>query len=207
MSTASPGLDDQRRYAPATERNREPILAILRRILPARGTALEIASGSGEHAQFFAQSLPSIQWQPSDLDPAARASIVAWTAQSGLSNVAPPLALDAADPHWPIERADAIIAINMIHISPWAATLGLMSGAARLLPADALLYLYGPYFRAGIETAPSNLAFDRNLRLQNPGWGLRDLDAVAGVADAAGFDCTEVIDMPANNLSLAFRRR
>jgi hypothetical protein len=200
-------LSDERRYAPATERNREPILAILRRILPARGTVLEIASGSGEHAQFFARALPGLHWQPSDFDAASRASIAAWTAQSALPNVAPPLALDAARPNWPIARADAVIAVNMVHISPWPASIGLLGGAARLLAAGAPLYLYGPYRQAGTELAPSNASFDRNLRLQNPAWGLRDLDEFTRAADAAGFDRAELIEMPANNLSLVFRRR
>jgi hypothetical protein len=207
MTAAPPGLEDQRRYAPATERNRDPILAILRRILPESGIVLEIASGSGEHAQFFARALSGLHWQPSDLDAAARASIVAWTAESGLSNVNAPLALDAAAPNWPIERADAVIAVNMVHISPWAASIGLLGGAARLLAAGAPLYLYGPYRQDGTELAPSNLSFDRNLRMQNPAWGLRDLGEFTRAADAAGFDRAEVIEMPAHNLSLVFRRR
>lgn len=202
-----PKPEDYRRYAPATERNRVPILAILDRVLPKRGIVLEIASGSGEHAQFFAKSLPDLTWQPSDPDPDARASIAAWTAISGLANVAPPLALDTLAARWPIEQADAIVAINMVHISPWEAALGLFTGAANLLTAGAPLYLYGPYRRTGVELAPSNLAFDRNLRLQNPAWGLRKLDAVADAAESAGFARLEVIEMPANNLSLVFRRR
>ena len=202
-----PNSADHRRFAPATERNRVPILAILDRVLPRSGIVLEIASGSGEHAQFFAKSLGGVTWQPSDPDPDARASITAWTAASGLANVAAPLALDTTASPWPIDRADAIVAINMVHISPWAATLGLFTGAASLLPAGAPLYLYGPYRRAEAELAPSNLTFDRNLRLQNPAWGLRELDAVTDAADASGFTLLEVIEMPANNLSLVFRRR
>jgi len=205
--SAPPSPEDRRRFAPATERNREPILAILDRVLPRRGIVLEIASGSGEHAQFFGKALGSLTWQPSDPDPDARASIAAWTEASGLANVAAPLALDVTASLWPLDRADAVIAINMVHISPWAATLGLFNGAARVLPARAPLYLYGPYRRIGVELAPSNLSFDRNLRLQNPAWGLRELDAVIDAAETVGFARPEVIEMPANNLSLVFQRR
>ncbi|HVJ53590.1 MAG TPA: DUF938 domain-containing protein [Aliidongia sp.] len=205
--TASPTIDDQRRHAPATERNRDAILAILAKILPAHGTILEIASGSGEHVQHFAEALPALRWQPSDIDPAARASIAAWTADTDLANIEPPLALDAVAPNWPIDRADAVISINMVHISPWAAAIGLLSGAARLLPEGAPLYLYGPYRRAGLELVASNAAFDEDLRRRNPVWGLRSLEALTEAADAAGFDRDEPIEMPANNLSLVFRRR
>ncbi len=205
--SVSPNTNDHRRFAPATERNRGPILAILDRVLPKRGIVLEIASGSGEHAQFFGRALGGVTWQPSDTDADARASIAAWTEASGLANVAVPLALDVTASSWPIDRADAVVAINMVHISPWAATLGLFTGAARLLPAGAPLYLYGPYRRVGVELAPSNLTFDRNLRLQNPAWGLRELDAVTDVAETMGFSRLEVIEMPANNLSLVFQRR
>jgi Protein of unknown function (DUF938) len=198
---------DPRRFAPATERNRDPILALLRRVLPQAGTVLEIASGTGEHAVFFGRHLPHLTWQPTDPDAAARASIVAWSAEAGVANVAAPLALDASQPNWPVDRADAMIAVNMVHISPWAATVGLLGGAARVLPAAAPLVLYGPYKRDGRHTAPSNAAFDQNLRRQNPAWGVRDLEEMVATADAAGLDLAEIAPMPANNLGLVFRRR
>jgi len=198
---------DPRRFAPATERNRAPILAVLTRVLPPAGRVLEIASGTGEHAVYFGRHLPHLTWQPTDLDGAARASIVAWTAEAGLGNVLPPLALDAALPNWPIDRADAVVAINMIHIAPWAAAVGLVAGAARILDAGAPLVLYGPFKRDGRHTAPSNEAFDQNLRRQDPAWGVRDLETVVATADAAGLALAEIAEMPANNLSLVFRRQ
>lgn len=196
--------DDPRQYAPATARNREPILEVLRRVLPPAGIVLEVASGTGEHSAFLAPQFPGLTWQPSDPDAAGRASIAAWT--SGMPNVRPPLDLDAAAPTWPIARADAILCINMIHISPWTATLGLMSGAAKLLPGGGLLYLYGPYKQGGRHTAPSNAAFDDSLRTRDPAWGVRDLDNVADAARKVGFAAPEVTAMPANNLSVVFRR-
>ena len=198
---------DPRRFAPATERNRDPILALLRRVLPPAGTVLEIASGTGEHAIYFSRQLPHLAWQPTDPDAAARASIAAWSAEAGLANIAAPLALDAALPNWPIDRADAVLAVNMVHISPWAATIGLLAGAARVLPAGAPLVLYGPYKRGGWHTAASNEAFDQNLRRQNAAWGVRDLERVVEAAEAAGFGPAEIVQMPANNLGLVFRRR
>jgi len=200
-------MTDPRRSAPAAARNRAPILAVLDTVLPATGLVLEVASGTGEHIVHFAASHPALLWQPSDPDAAARASIAAWSAASGLANIRPPLALDAASPDWPIERADAVIAINMVHISPWAATVGLFAGAARLLATGAPLCLYGPYLRAGVPTAPSNLAFDADLKARNPAWGLRDLDTMRETAEQAGFALETVREMPANNLSLIFRRR
>ncbi|HWL47999.1 MAG TPA: DUF938 domain-containing protein [Sphingomonadaceae bacterium] len=197
---------DIRRTAPAAARNRDPILAVLRAILPAAGEVLELASGTGEHIVHFAAALPALTWQPSDPDAAARASIAAWTGASGVTNVRAPLALDAAAPPWPVDRADAVVAINMIHISPWAATLGLFAGAATLLAAGAPLYLYGPYIRAGHPTAPSNLAFDGSLRARNPEWGIRTLETVRDVAQSAGFTLESIVEMPANNLSLVWRR-
>ncbi len=198
---------DHRFYAPATLRNREPILNVLRGLLPDRGTVLEIASGTGEHAIYFARELPALKFQPSDPSAAALLSIAAWTAASGSSNIRPPLALDTQDEVWPAVKADAVLCINMIHIAPWAATLGLFRGAAALLPAGAPLYLYGPYRRHGVITTPSNEAFDQSLRQQNASWGLRSLEAVADVAGAAGFSAPAVVEMPANNLSVVFRRR
>ncbi|MBX9815186.1 MAG: SAM-dependent methyltransferase [Proteobacteria bacterium SG_bin5] len=191
-----------RKHAPATLRNRDAILDVLRRVLPSTGLVLEVASGSGEHVAYFAERLPGLEWQPSDPEPAARASISEWRA--GLGNVRAPLALDAAARDWPIERADAILCINMAHISPWAATLGLLAGAARLLASGAPLYLYGPFLREGVPTAASNLAFDANLRARDPAWGLRSVEAVT--AAAQGFTLAELIEMPANNLSLVYRR-
>jgi hypothetical protein len=193
--------------APAVARNRDPILAVLRRVLPSSGLALEIASGTGEHVAHFAAALPGLTFQPSDPKPEARASIDAWIAESGLKNIRPALLLDAARPPWPVSRADALICINMIHISPWAATEGLFAGAAAILPTGAALMLYGPYQREGVETAASNLAFDASLRAQNGEWGLRDLADVAAVAARNGFSPPEVVEMPANNLSVIFRKR
>jgi len=199
-------MADHRQQAPAAARNRDPILAVLRGVLPRTGTVLEIASGSGEHVLHFARALPGLVFQPSDPNPEARQSIAAWAAESGLANLRPPLALDAASPPWPVTTADAVLCINMIHISPWAATEGLMRGAAAILPPGAPLYLYGPYRRAGVPTAPSNEAFDRDLRGRDPSWGLRELEAVTNLADAAGFSGPAVTEMPANNLSIVFRR-
>ncbi|WP_426956491.1 DUF938 domain-containing protein [Muricoccus radiodurans] len=196
--------DDPRRHAPAAGRNREPILAALRRLLPLRGLVLEVASGSGEHAAHFAAALPGLTFQPSDPDPGARASTDAWTA--GMPNVRPALALDAAAGSWPLARADAVLCINMIHIAPWVATLGLLRGAGAVLPAGGPLVLYGPYRRGGAHTAPSNASFDESLRRRNPEWGVRDLEAVAAAAAAQGFGPPEVEEMPANNLVVAFRR-
>lgn len=197
-------MTDPRRHAPATERNRAAILAILRGSLPARGLVLELASGSGEHIVHFAESFPALDWQPSDPDAAARASIAAWA--DGIANIRPPIALDAAATIWPIAAADAILCINMIHISPWAATEGLMAGAGRLLAPGGLLYLYGPYRQSGGMSA-SNAAFDADLRARNPEWGIRDLEAVVALGAPAGLGLERVVEMPANNLSLLLRRR
>ncbi|HEY0709001.1 MAG TPA: DUF938 domain-containing protein [Polyangia bacterium] len=196
-----------RRHAPATTRNREPILEVLRRVLPAEGTVLEIASGTGEHAVFFAAAFPRLIWQPTDADAGALASIAAWTSESSASNVATPLPLDVSASTWPIERADAIFCANMIHIAPWAACLGLLSGAGRCLPPGAPLVTYGPYRIGGAHTSESNAAFDADLRARNPLWGVRDLEAVVEVASANGLDLAERVAMPANNQTLVFRRR
>ena len=198
---------DARLFSPAADRNREPIAAVLRRILPASGTVLEIASGSGQHVAHFAAAFPGLSWQPSDPDAGARASIALLSADTGLGNIAPPLTLDTTAAAWPIERADAIVAINMVHPSPWPATLGLLAGAARLLPAGAPLYLYGPYRRDGHDLAESNRAFDDYLRQRNPEWGIRRLETVAEAAAESGLDLAEVTEMPANNLSVVFQRR
>jgi hypothetical protein len=195
-----------KRVAPATERNREPIAAVLREVLPERGTLLEIASGSGEHAVYFAGLFPHLLWQPSDPDPEALESIRAWRVEAGLGNLLEPLRLDAAAETWPIASADAILCVNMVHISPWAATEGLMRGAGRLLIGGAPLLLYGPYRRAGMPTAPSNEAFDASLRARDTRWGLRELEAVAAEAAASGLALDRVEPMPANNLTLVFRK-
>jgi SAM-dependent methyltransferase len=192
--------------APATERNREPILEVLRRVFPSAGLALEIASGTGQHAAFFARALPALQWQPSDASPAHLASIRAWTDASGAANIRAPATLDVESWPWPITGADAILNINMIHIAPWSATGALLRGAARLLPPDGVLFLYGPFKRDGQHTADSNRRFDERLRGEDPRWGVRDLTEVEALAASAGFRPPEIVPMPANNLSVVFRR-
>jgi SAM-dependent methyltransferase len=194
------------RHAPATARNRQPILEVLQRALPPEGHVLEVASGTGEHAVFFASALPSLVWQPSDPDATSLASIAAWVDEAGLPNVRPPVPLDATADRWPVDRADAVVCINMIHIAPWAACQGLMAGAARLLAPGGVLYTYGPYRVKGAHTAPSNEAFDASLRARNPSWGVRDVDDVAAVAKRHGLHLHDTAPMPANNLSLVFRR-
>lgn len=190
------------RHAPATARNREPIAAVLAEILPERGQILEVASGTGEHCAWFATRFPALEWQPSDPDPEARDSVAAWCGD--LDNVRAPLALDAAAGDWPVAAADAILCVNMVHISPWDATLGLMAGAARLLAPGAPLILYGPYRRRDAPLADSNEAFDLSLKQRDPGWGLRQVDDV--VAAAQGFVLQRLVEMPANNLILVLRR-
>lgn len=192
--------------APAASRNREPIAQILDQELPERGLVLEIASGTGEHAIHFAERFPKLEWQPSDPDAAARRSIAAWRMESGLGNLREPLALDAASADWPAERADALLCINMVHISPWPATEGLFGAAERLLPQGAPLILYGPYLEEGVATAPSNLTFDASLRSRNPDWGLRDVAALDRLAAATSMTRTRRVAMPANNLVLIYRR-
>jgi hypothetical protein len=197
---------DARRHAPATARNRDAIADVLASILPPSGLVLEIASGSGEHAVHFADRFRALTWQPTDPDPAALASIAAWAGEAGLPNLLAPLMLDAAAPDWPVEAADAIACINMVHISPWEATLGLLRGAGRVLQAGAPLVLYGPYLREGVETAPSNLAFDASLRSRDSHWGLRHLEEVDHEAIACGFDPTRLVEMPANNIMRVYRK-
>ncbi|MBF2026088.1 MAG: DUF938 domain-containing protein [Oscillatoriales cyanobacterium C42_A2020_001] len=212
---------DARQFAPATQRNREPILEVLLRLLPATGTVLEVSSGTGEHAVFFAPKLSPRQWLPSDPNPIARASIDAWHAVAPSDNLYPAIALDACDPIWTIEQdipaplantnfalnsITAIVNINMIHIAPWAACLGLMAGTERILPPNGILYLYGPYKQHGQHTAPSNEAFDQSLRWQNAEWGVRDLEEVVAVAESHCLALVETITMPANNLSVVFRK-
>ncbi|KJS12788.1 MAG: SAM-dependent methyltransferase [Hoeflea sp. BRH_c9] len=198
---------DLRLSSPSALRNRGPILDLLRDVLPERGEVLEIASGSGEHIIHFASLLPELTWQPSDPSPVARASVQEWVRTEGLTNVLTPLDIDTSSENWPIERADAMIAINMVHISPWAATLGLLKGAGRLLPTGGALVLYGPYRRAGEPLVASNEDFDADLRLRNPAWGIRFLEEVASTAEQFGLAMTSVVEMPANNLGVVFRRQ
>ncbi|MTJ13869.1 DUF938 domain-containing protein [Anabaena sp. UHCC 0187] len=203
---------DQRKFAPATQRNREPILEMLLEVLPQHGTILEIASGTGEHATFFAYHLAPRQWLPSDPNPELRASISAWAEFFPCDAIQPPLDLDASSPIWPVETKiipqpsiSAIVNINMIHISPWSACLGLMAGAGRILPAGGILYLYGPYKQNGKHTAPSNADFDESLQAQNPNWGVRNLEDVVSVAKEQNLTLYQTHPMPANNFSLVFK--
>jgi len=195
-----------KRHAPATGRNREPIAAVLSEELPESGLVLEVASGTGEHAVHFARTFPWLDWQPSDPDPNALESIAAWGAEAGLANLLPPVILDAAAADWPIDCADAVLCINMAHISPLVATEGLVRGAARLLALGAALVLYGPWLEDEVETAPSNLAFDRDLRDRDPEWGLRPVEWLDELAARAGLSRTRRMAMPANNLTLVYRR-
>jgi hypothetical protein len=195
------------RSAPAALRNREPIAEVLADWLPNTGLVLEIASGTGEHAVFFAERFPALEWQPSDVHPDALSSIAAWREAAALPNVRPPIVIDAREPDWPIERADAVLSNNMVHISPWPAAIGLIEGAAKLLSANAPLILYGPWLQAGVAAAPSNLAFDADLKRRDPSWGLRLVEDFAGEAEKRGFELLETRPMPANNLMLLLHRR
>jgi cyclopropane fatty-acyl-phospholipid synthase-like methyltransferase len=199
---------DARQFSPSTVRNRDVILGVLRRVLPPRASVLELASGSGEHAVHIAKALPEITWRPSDPDEPARASIAAWIEAEGLSNVRPPLKLDVSAEDWGVEGQafDALVAINMIHISPWDATLGLMAGAGRLLREGGMLYTYGAYKRGGQHTAPSNEAFEAWLKQRDPHFGVRDLEVVEAAAGPHGLRLRDIIEMPANNFSLVFVR-
>jgi len=194
-----------RRSAPAALRNREPIAEVLAKWLPEQGTVLEIASGTGEHAVYFAGCFPQLDWQPSDLHPDALSSITGWRAETSLPNLREPLALDAGSDSWPIDRADAVLSINMVHISPWASALGLIAGAARLLSAGDPLILYGPWLKDDIVTVDSNIAFDADLKRRDPEWGLRRVEDFAEAAKVS-FDLIETRQMPANNLMLLLRR-
>ncbi|MBW4538606.1 MAG: DUF938 domain-containing protein [Myxacorys chilensis ATA2-1-KO14] len=212
---------DKRHYAPATDRNRDFILNILLQVLPPVGTVLEISSGTGQHAVYFAPRLAPRRWLPSDPNPMARESIEAWRELEPTENLYPAISLDARDSVWSIERSDlpeallttdfrretinAIVNINMIHIAPWSACLGLMNGARRLLPPNGILYLYGPFKQNGQHTAPSNEAFDQSLQMQDPDWGVRDLDEVVALARAQKLSLLNIYEMPANNLSVVFR--
>ena len=198
--------DGAMRSAPAALRNREPIAAVLRDWLPASGLVLEIASGTGEHAVHFARGFPDLEWQPSDVDPSALASIEAWLGSSGLPNLRAPVVLDAASAGWPCAKADAVLSINMVHISPWVSAVGLVNGAAGILRPGGALVLYGPWLKDDIETAPSNLAFDADLKRRTPEWGLRRVEDLAEIASPRGLRLVETRQMPANNLMLLLRR-
>ena len=198
---------DSRRFSEASERNREPIAAVLERLLPASGLVLEIGSGSGQHAATFAQRFPGLDWQPSDPDPELRASIAAWRDAAGAPNLLRPLDLDVTGDSWPVRRAAAVFSANMIHIAPWACCLGLMAGAGRVLAATGMLILYGPFLLADRPTAPSNVRFDESLKARDPAWGIRGLAQVAAAAAEHGLELEETVDMPANNLMVVFRRQ
>ncbi|MBX3250329.1 MAG: DUF938 domain-containing protein [Myxococcales bacterium] len=200
-------MSDPRLHAPATTRNRDPILEVLREVLPPEGDVLEVASGSGEHAVHFAAALAPLRWIPTDVDEAALASIAAYVREAQLPNLAAPRRLDLLAPEWPTSRVDALVAINVIHISPWEATVGLFDGAARLLPPGAPLVTYGPYAVDGAHTAPSNAAFDASLRARDPQWGVRDVTELEALARPRGLSLERRVPMPANNLTLIFRRQ
>jgi len=200
----------QRLRSPATARNREPILTVLQRTLPPKARVLELASGAGEHAVFFATAMPEITWQPSDPGADERASIAAWIEAEALHNVRAPVEIDVRADEWGVEgqaQFDALVAINMIHISPWEATLGLMRGAGRLLSGAGVLFTYGPYMREGAHTAPSNEVFDASLKARDSCWGVRDVADVDAAARENGLQLREIVEMPANNLSLVFEKR
>ncbi|HVL30315.1 MAG TPA: DUF938 domain-containing protein [Sphingomicrobium sp.] len=200
-------MEGGRRTAPTVQRNREPIAEVLRDWLPSSGLVLEVASGTGEHVAFFAAQFPHLDWQPSDTDPLALSSIEAHQADSGLGNLRQPVVLDVIMPRWPVDAADAVLSINMVHISPWAAALGLLDGAERVLGPGAPLILYGPWIVPGVETAPSNLAFDADLKARDPEWGLRRVDDFEREAAARGLQLADQRAMPANNRMLRFIRR
>ncbi|GEP11279.1 DUF938 domain-containing protein [Methylobacterium gnaphalii] len=206
MTTPGSDSDGDALFSPSAARNREVILDVLRWVLPASGLVLEIASGSGEHAVHFARALPGLTWQPSDPDPAALRSISAHARSASLGNLRPALALDAEAPLWPLEHADAVVSINMVHIAPWPAAEGLMAGAGRVLEKGGPLLLYGPFTVDGTHTAPSNSAFDASLRMRDPRWGIRDVAALEQAAAAHGMQPAERVPMPANNFCLVFRK-
>ena len=200
---------DQRMFSPSAARNAEPILKVLKGLLPAHGTVLEIGCGTGEHAVCFAAAMPTLTWLPTDPDPASRASTTSWIGFRGLSNVLAPIDVDASSPIWGVEKLapfDAMLSINMVHIAPWAATTGLFAGAGRLLRVGGLLYIYGPFLHNGAYNAPSNAAFDQSLKASNPAWGLSDIADLERTALASGLRLSETVPMPANNTPLGFRR-
>jgi len=198
---------DGKWFLPPAERNKGPILEVLSRVLPIRGVVLEIASGTGQHVVHFAKALPGLTWQPSDPDPELRESIALRVREEQLANVNPPLDLDVTRLPWPLQTADAAVCINMIHVAPWSATLALLEASKAVLPAQHVLFLYGPYRRFGQHTSKSNEQFDSDLRAHNSEWGLRDLETVSQSAASCGLVLTEIVEMPANNFSLVFKRR
>ncbi|GAB5480803.1 MAG: DUF938 domain-containing protein [Parasphingorhabdus sp.] len=199
------GPEDEK-HAPATLRNRDAIIAVLQEVLPDSGTVLEVASGTGEHAVYFGEKFPDLTWQPSDPDPDGCRSIAGWTKRAGVGNVLPPLQLDALALRWDIEKPSAILCINMVHIAPWEASIGLFEKAALLLEPGSSFYLYGPYFRGDAPTAQGNLDFDRSLKSRNLRWGIREVADMDTLATKNGFTRTDLVEMPANNLSLIYRR-
>jgi SAM-dependent methyltransferase len=205
-------MSKRRQREPAAERNRKVILEVLREVLPPSGTVLEVSSGTGQHAAFFAPELRPRRWQPSEFERALIGSIEAWGERVPEANLFAPVTLDASAPVWPVEETPpgpaitAIVNINMIHIAPWEACLGLLAGAGRILPPDGILYLYGPYRRGGVHTVSSNEDFDQSLQARDPQWGVRDLDEVEEAAHGEGLTLDRVIDMPVNNLSVVFRK-
>ncbi|MCP4869660.1 MAG: DUF938 domain-containing protein [Proteobacteria bacterium] len=198
-------MTDRRLHWPAPVRNRDPILEVLRRVLPPRGTVLEVSAGSGQHAAWFATHLPELTWHPTDLDPEHLVSIDAWAEDCGAPNLRPAAPLDVRDDAWPLDRADAVYCANMIHIAPWEAALGLLDGVGRLLRDGGVFALYGPFTRDGRHTAPSNERFDASLKARDPSWGVRDLDHFATLAASRGLRLDEAVAMPANNLTAVFR--
>lgn len=199
------GPEDEK-HAPATLRNRDAIIAVLQEVLPDSGTVLEVASGTGEHAVYFGEKFPDLTWQPSDPDPDGCRSIAAWTKRAGVGNVLPPLQLDALALRWDIEKPSAILCINMVHIAPWEASIGMFEKAALLLEPGSSFYLYGPYFRGDAPTAQGNLDFDRSLKSRNLRWGIREVADMDALATKNGFTRADLVEMPANNLSLIYRR-
>ena len=196
----------EQRHAPATLRNRDAIVAVLQTILPASGTVLEIASGTGEHILYFGRQFPQLQFLPSDPDPVNLQSIAAWTARERVANILPPLGLDTMAKNWDVEPVAAVLCINMIHIAPWEASIGLFEKAAAQLESGAPLYLYGPYFRDDVETAQGNLDFERSLKSRNLQSGIRDVADIDSLAARTGFPRESLVEMPANNISLVYRK-
>ena len=203
IGESAPG---EQRHAPATMRNRDAIVAVLKDILPASGLILEVASGTGEHIVYFGRTFPGLTFQPSDPDPACCESIAAWTKREAVTNIMPPLQLDAQAREWDVPHPAAILCINMVHISPWESSIGLFEKAGTLLAPGAPLYLYGPYLRADVETAPGNLAFERSLKSRDLRWGLRDVADMDALAEQNGFERESLTEMPANNISLVYRK-
>jgi uncharacterized protein DUF938 len=200
-------LPDGRLVSPSAERNKEPVAALLRQVLPEEGLVLEVSSGTGQHVVHFAAQMPRLTWQPSEYDEESFISIGHWLASESPPNVRPPLRLDVHDQPWPVSAAAAVMCMNMIHIAPWSAAEALIRGAGAILSAGGVLFLYGPYRRGGEHTSPSNETFDGQLRARNAAWGVRDVEAVAALAAAQGFGAPEIFEMPANNLSLVFRKQ